>query len=138
MCGWSKDFNENSQFRSGVLKRSNLDILCVTETFLRDDEIINVNGYRWVGINRKVINANAKWGSGGVGILVRDHIWHEYNISKLPRTRDGVLWLQFTSKDSGDTFCICVCYLPPKGLNYQCNGDLFQDLLHVFQLEVGQ
>lgn len=49
----------------------NCDILSIGETHLHVRNVIDINGYRWFGINRVAIHVNAPKPSGGVGILVR-------------------------------------------------------------------
>ena len=39
------------------------------ETWLREDEEVEFEGFRWFGQNRSPLNKNVVRGSGGVGIL---------------------------------------------------------------------
>ena len=42
--------------RSNVIKASNLDIVCLCETFLKAEQTIDFPGYTWFGNNRKSIS----------------------------------------------------------------------------------
>ena len=124
------EVNDNSQFRSGVLKALDLDILCLSETFLRSNEELYIDSYNWYGINRTKIHNKAKRGSGGVGVLIHNRITSIYGVQVLPRSREGAMWLKFDPKTTGETFCVCICYMPPKGSNHQVQADVFfEDLL---------
>lgn len=87
--------------------------MCVCETFLVGDNKINIYGYSYYGNNRKKHNKKAKRGSGGVGVFVKDYIVDQYDIEILDENIEDILWLKFNHEH--DTFCVCVCYLPPKG-----------------------
>ena len=41
------------------------------ETWLREDEEVEFEGFRWFGQNRSQLNKKVVRGSGGVGILVK-------------------------------------------------------------------
>ena len=59
--------------RECILTRNspfNFDILCVTETFLKNDQTIKVEGYQCFRNNRKEINDRARKWSGGVACLI--------------------------------------------------------------------
>ena len=44
--------NDNSTFRESVILSGNYDIVALCETFLRNDEKIDIQGYKWIGHNR--------------------------------------------------------------------------------------
>lgn len=69
---WNKDFiSENNKFRSYCINNLDLDIVGIAETHLKGGDILKVNGYHWIGQNRKHRHRNAKTGSGGIGIFVK-------------------------------------------------------------------
>ena len=70
--------------------------------------------YVWCGQNRKQIHIRVKKGSGGVGFLIKQSLYDEYDISIIDDEHEGILWLKFSPKfDDGTSFCCCLCYLPP-------------------------
>ena len=71
--GWSTAINDSSNFRTNITNYSNLDILAICETFLKQNQCINIDGYTFVGQNREHLHPNAKRGSGGIGFLIKTH-----------------------------------------------------------------
>ena len=122
MCGWSLD--PSHKLRPRVIKALDLDIVCLCETFLRDDMSISIEGYRWFGNNRKSISKRARRGSGGVGILIKESILSQYDIVTIFENFEGILWLQLINRQSRKQVGICVCYLPPAGSS---RGDKSQE-----------
>ena len=84
------------------------------ETFLRGDEILNVDGFRFYGLNRQMLHQNANRGSGGVGILVKNELLDYFDIKVVNNEIEGILWLESKFKFSSNNFCIVACYLPPS------------------------
>ena len=117
--GWGKGVN--NELHKDILFALNLDILCVCETHLTGNENIIVDGYTWIGNNRKLIPNRARKGSGGVGILVKESLLSQYSISTLDDELDGILWVQFTGDSICSDFAMCICYLPPSNSS---RGDL--------------
>lgn len=97
--------------------------------FLKDDNILKIDGYRWFGNNRKHVNKRSKRGSGGVGLLCKLELF--FNISILDDDTEGILWLEFKSLSDNFVLCIAVCYIPDKDSVYRYNdpGDFFNTLL---------
>ena len=46
----------------------NADIVCLCETWLRDNENISCDYYKWIGQNRRALSRRAVKGSGGIGV----------------------------------------------------------------------
>ena len=57
VCGWSLDPFQT--LCPKAIKAIDLDIVCLRETFLRDEKNISVEGYSWFGNNHK---RKALWG----------------------------------------------------------------------------
>ena len=128
VCGWSNKLGCN--FRESVIRALDLDIICVCETFLIGDECINIEGFHWIGNNRKIISCRALRGSGGVGILIRDSLADNYSVSVLDSDAEGILWVQFTGINHlSEDFSLCVCYLPPSNSSRGDNSVEFFDQL---------
>ena len=93
----------------------NVDILGIGETHLVNQSGINIDGYQWIGHNRKNIHVRAKCGSGGVGVLVRSEIYNAFNISIVDNDTEGILWIKLQDKFCrSNIFFVAVVYLPPE------------------------
>lgn len=129
--GWKLNKNtDNYQVRAECVKHLNTDVIAVVETHLTDVNTLEMNGYKWWGHNRTNLNCRAKSGSGGVGIFVKDALLHDFNVSILDTSVEGIMWITFTSKSSDTSFRMCVCYLPPDGSSrYIDPGNYYNELL---------
>ncbi|CAG2243151.1 unnamed protein product [Mytilus edulis] len=105
------------------------DSQSIAETYLKEDEVLIVNGFKWFGHNRNVIHKNAKCGSGGVGFLIKDYLTEIFDIGILDQSFEGILWLYLHHRLSNFRFNICVCYLPPDHSTRQVDKELFFDTL---------
>ena len=108
---------------------SELDILCVAETKLIGEDVLNIAEYTWLGHNRLQLHRNAWAGSGGVGILVRNTLLRDYSVSVLDKTCEGILWIQFKGKENAEDFNVCVCYLPPEGSTRNVDAEEYFETL---------
>ena len=62
--------HESVLFRECIVKQLKYDVFAVSESHLRPDESIKLNGYTWYGHNRTQLSINALRGSGGVGFFL--------------------------------------------------------------------
>ena len=69
--GYSLRDESSRVFRDDIIHSVDYDILALCETFLRDDQVIELDNYKWIGHNRLHLAQNAARGSGGVGLLVK-------------------------------------------------------------------
>ena len=88
--GWGKkdgsDWNRMEDvldMRAKVVDIYRPDVIAVVETWLRGEEVIEVDGYRWVGRNRRGLHRKAVRGSGGVGLLIKEEVLESYTIEIL-------------------------------------------------------
>jgi len=88
--------------------------MCLSETHLRADETIMMQGYVWYGHNRKFIHCRAPKGSGGVGILIDDQILNEYHVRVVDKIVEGIIGIEVKHKLSDFSLLIYSCYLPPE------------------------
>ena len=91
--------------------------------------MIMVDGYKWFGLNRRNLHKNAKKGSGGIGLLIKDILCQDYNVFPLEASSEEIMWLVLQHKSSGDNLIACVCYLPPMKSSRQADGQNFFDSL---------
>ena len=80
--------------RAKVVDLYRPDVIAVVETWLRGEEMIEVDGYRWVGWNRRGLHRKAVRGSGGVGLLIKEEVLESYTIEILESDVEGLLWVR--------------------------------------------
>ena len=130
MRGWNSDnFSDNYVVRASCLSSLNLDIVGVVETHLKNDETLEVAGYEWFGQNRKHLHVNARCGSGGVGILIKNALLREFECKVVDNSYEGTLWLRLKHKFNRTCLILCVCYLPPENSSRQADVFGFYDNL---------
>ena len=110
-------------FKYNVIISNNFDIICLCETWLSNNNVIECDGYEWI---RLAISKRAIRGSGGVGVLIKWQLYNMFDISILDSSFEGILWIKFQSKESSNAFSLCVCYLPPGNSS---RGDISQEFL---------
>ena len=114
--GFSKHNIETANIREAIIQAVNLDIICINETFLRDDQEISIQGYKWIGHNRTQINPRAMRGSGGVGILVKESVLETHEIFIIEKVHEDIIWVKIQEKEDPTNYMyICSCYLSPEG-----------------------
>lgn len=79
---------------------------------------IEIDGFRWVGNDRKMVNKKRRSGSGGVGILINNDLYIKYAISIVDDSFDGILCMKFQDKASEYSFIVTSMYLPPENSMY--------------------
>ena len=123
--------------RASCILEENLDILAIAESHLLNEEVLNIDGYTWFGFNRENIHRNAKSGSGGVGFLIKDRILHDFQVSVLDRSYEGILWLKLVNKEDGQVLLPCVCYLPPENSSRAFDVNAFYEhlLVNMYQYQ---
>ena len=80
--------------RAKVVDLYRPDVIAVVETWLRGEEVIEVDGYRWVGRNRRGLHRKAVRGSGGVGLLIKEEVLESYTIEILESDVEDILWVR--------------------------------------------
>ena len=112
----------NELLRQKIINYGSPDIVCITETHLRQNENIALPGFIFYGLNRKT-NSITK-GSGGIGILVGMHVFDQYDVNKCFEVNDNVLGLVFKCKHESESFVLYCVYLPPENSRYSENNEL--------------
>ncbi len=118
------------EIRETIIDCLNVDIVSLSETHLRNDEVLSQPGYKWIGHNRLNISPNAVRGSGGVGFLIKHSLLENYTLSSLDKTFEGILWIKLTDKcDSESGVYLCACYLPPSASSRGDSSQQFYEKL---------
>ena len=100
----------------------------LAETHLVGTDIIEIEGYKWYGQNRK--NAHkCQEGFRGIRFLIKGSIIQECNVDLLDSSSEEILWLFLQHKVSGDNLTVCVCYLPPLNSCRHVDAHSFFDCL---------
>ena len=119
VCGWFKDgrgmeqMRESHDMRAEVIDFYKPDMMALVETWLKGEEEIVVEGYRWFGRNRRNLHRNAVRGSGGVGLLVREEVLERYVVEVLDTDVEDVLWVRL-NQENEEILTLAVCYIPPE------------------------
>ena len=116
---WSEN---NEELRAKLVTHNNPDIVCITETHLKDDQVLEVNGYDYYGLNRKLQVKNSR-GSGGVRILVKTSLHAEFAVDRCYELKDNVLGLMLNSDVGDERYVVFCVYLPPEGSRYGQEND---------------
>lgn len=107
--------DDSRELRESILTALNYDIVGLCESHLRNDQTINLEGYHCIGNNRKQISNNAWRGSGGIGFLIKNSLYDNFEVNILDDSRDDILWIYLKNKDDPElTLYLCVCYLQPE------------------------
>ena len=114
-----------------------LDIIGIAEPHLRGDIVPVLDGYTAYTHNRQHLHRNAKCGSGGVCLFIKNVTLESYDVNILDNKVEDVLWLQLSHKTTSDCVNCCVCYLSPEGSSRQCDSheflNHFLSLIYVYQ-----
>ena len=101
--------------RETIISNIGCDIIGLNETFLKGNETINITGYTSICHNRKILNPKSCRGSGGVAILISNHLLIDQQVRVLDNTYEGILWVKIEQKeDPENNIVVCSCYLPPE------------------------
>ena len=94
--------------------QSSIKLFCLTETWLKDNEVIENSNYRIEGYNAVHLERKNKLG-GGVLIYIKDDINYKIR-SDLTKTDKEVEFLTIEIiNDSSKNFLVTCCYRPPEG-----------------------
>ena len=66
------------------------------ETWLKAEDVLAVEGYKWFGQNRRRLHKKAVRGSGGVGVLIREEVLKLYQVEILDIDVEDVLWVKLS------------------------------------------
>lgn len=127
MGGWARNSCDkglqNSEFRENIIKSYDFDIFCCAETFWKDNDHFQIDGYKCVFKNRKV-STNARRGSGGVCVFLKKSFIRNYTYEILDDSVEDMLWLKLCDSND-DAFVISACYLPPKDSTRASDSEAF-------------
>lgn len=91
------------------------DVICICETHLSGNELIDIPGYRCYSFPRQAPTGKK---SGGVAMLIRSSLFAEYSVREVSKDLDGILGVQLTHKASESITLITSNYLPPPNSEF--------------------
>ena len=112
--------------KTNIIKYCKCDLISINETWFKsDNDIIDIDGCKWIGNRRNIINRRAKIGSGGVGILIASRIFENFDIELSDDNFEGILAVTFINKYTDYKFAFITAYLPPENSIYGRNPIIF-------------
>ena len=102
-----------------------IDIIGLFKSHLDKNKLITITDYTYIDFKRKMQHVKAPHAFAGVGILIHDRIYANYNVSIFDKSFDGILRIEMVNKHT-DVRCIYfVCYLHSEGSPYSRDIDAF-------------
>ena len=80
VCGWGKNrcgvqqMMKFHDMKAEVLGFYRPDVMALVETWLKGDEVIDIERYLWFGRNRNSLHRKGVRGSGGIGCLLHKEV----------------------------------------------------------------
>ena len=105
----------NNVLREKLIRINDPDIICLTETHLRNNDKVEISGYQSYCCNRKIDNTRGR-GSGGIGILIKNKLFKNYYIENCLELDDAVIGIALINKRSKETTNVYCVYLPTRYL----------------------
>jgi hypothetical protein len=99
------------------------DILFLCETWLKDDDSINIEGYYSVSIPRPESNSSRR-GHGGVFLLIKSKLLQGLTVCETDNS--GVIWIKASKTvfDMKNDVYMCFVYIPPSNSFYYLSHDI--------------
>ena len=107
------------EFKLNVIKYLCVDFLVIPETHCMDNQIIEIENFTVVQLNRPLNNANLRRGSGGLAIAINNNILMSHSIVSIYKNgTDGLLGIKLTNNITKYTLGIMGNYLAPDNYHY--------------------
>ena len=110
-----------NKLQSEELKQvfKNNDIVLLTESWLGDEAIVNVNGFQHFQLNRTLNKQGAKRNSGGIIAYIRNELVTDKTL--FLQDSDDILWLKLDGNlfNLSDDVFLCLIYNVPEGSSRQ-------------------
>jgi len=129
VCGRCKGLQQIDQMRENLdIRAEVIDFYRpeIVKTWLKGDEEVVVEGYKWFENNRKYLHGKAVKGSGGVGVLIREEVLKRYQVEILEAEIEDILLNQGEEEDE---LVFIVCYVPPESSSCGRSSDKYFQIL---------
>ena len=123
---WTED---NCTLKEKMILANNPDVVCITETHLRNETVINVENYSYIGLNQLTNKQTRNF--GGVGILYKSCLKQNFRIEKCYEFMDNLLGIKFVNVYDNETIVIYCVYLPPEGSKHANNNEVILNNLTI-------
>ena len=125
--GWNSDRHpENTIFKCSAVNSLELDVVFITETFCKKNDILSITNYQVVQFNRQNISSRSIRGSGGCAIALSNKFMSNHVIVATYRGRqDGILAVKLRYTENDMLIGLLVNYLPPHGFHYGKDPESF-------------
>ena len=125
--GWNSDRHpENTIFKCSAVNSLELDVVFITETFCKKNDILSITNYQVVQFNRQNISSRSIRGSGGCAIALSNKFMSNHVIVATYRGRqDGILAVKLRCTENDMLIGLLVNYLPPHGFHYGKDPESF-------------
>ena len=115
-----------------------LDVVFITETFCKKNDILSITNYQVVQFNRQNISSRSIRGSGGCAIALSNKFMSNHVIVATYRGRqDGILAVKLRCTENDMLIGLLVNYLPPHGFHYGKDPESFLAAGLVFSPDEG-
>ena len=91
-------------------------------TLQYDNLVRSIYRYKWFGLDRKSVHRKTPKGSGCVGVLIRDNILTEYDVTIIDECFEGILGMSLKHKSSEYSLNLFCCYLAPENSHWGRNA----------------
>ena len=125
--GWYSFGNHsNTQFKIDLIKKVGFDVIMLTETFCRDDDVLTIPNFTVIQYNRKSVSHRANRGSGGCAIAITNDILNNHVIvATYKGKQDGILAVKLRCVDNDAIIGLLVNYLPPDNYHFGKDPESF-------------
>ena len=125
--GWYSSGNQiNTQFKIDVIEKVGFDVIMLTETFCRDDDLFTIPNFTVVQYNRKSVSRRCIRGSGGCAIAINNDLLSNHVIvATYKGKQDGILSVKLRCVDNDVLIGLLVNYLPPDNYHFGKDPESF-------------
>ena len=122
----------NQELHKNLLTFNDPEIICVTETHAKSNDIMRIDGYEYFGVCRKTDGVTMTHrGSGGCGIFVKKSLENRYEIICCFKLSDNVVGIRIKCHVTSEYVIIYCVYLPPDSSKYGQNNETVLNYLTI-------
>ena len=137
VCSWNVRGLTRDKLDNNVMGSitAEFDVIILTETWLREEDQLPIEGFVNYNYNHEHVNSAAKTGSGGICWYIRNNL--KSFIKPILHHEDNLVWFSVTQNLSSKTRPVALgaVYFPPMGSIYNCSKSYFtmleQDCRHL-------
>ena len=125
--GWYSSGNQiNTKFKIDVIEKVGFDVIMLTETFCRYDDVLTIPNFTIVQFNRKSVSRRCIRGSGGCAIAINNDLLSNHVIvATYKGEQDGILAVKLRCVDNDALIGLLVNYLPPDNYHFGKDPESF-------------